>query len=211
MTILFLSKYICFSWVFFDYTNEQKGIIIKKFFLLNLLFIYTFSCADCYFGCDNIYRDIDTDYSKLMIMLKEDGYQINDLPVGCKINDKKELKVVYIDKDSEKLTLSIVLSKLEPYLNNDEWGKIKVELYDQMKIENTLNYGAYEVLKSSHSADLRCSSFQVGKSNLIYCTYGKDKKLPPRWKEVYKDLGIGEKIIFQKIPNIGTKIAHMCK
>ena len=152
-----------------------------------LLLVPNISSADCYFGCDTIHRNLSTDYAKLIGDFEGSGFSIKkdnkNNKTLCNINDKNELEMLYVEKNTNNDILMVTYGQFSPpkTVGSTSWEKIVPGLWNFTKMKKTLNFGVMGIANNL-SEDQRCFGTIMGSSDdklgATVCVYGKHENLP---------------------------------
>ncbi len=171
-----------------------KMIICFVFFV----FITDIASADCYFGCDSISRNLSTDYAKLSRVFERSGFSAKkdqNSNTMCKINDKNELEVLYVEKNTKDNVLIVGYSQFSPpkTVGSAKWEKMPPSLWNVTKIQKTLNFGIIGI-KDSLSEDQRCVGGviegSIGESGAVVCVYDEYEDLPVTLERLRREMSI---------------------
>ncbi|QYZ66499.1 MAG: hypothetical protein HPY30_11165 [Gammaproteobacteria bacterium (ex Lamellibrachia satsuma)] len=167
-------------------------------FIMSLL-VPSISSADCYFGCDTIYRNLSTDYAKLIEGFKGSGFSVKqdnrNSKTLCNINDKNELEILYVERNTDNDVLITTYSQFSPpkTVGSTSWVQVSPGLWNIMKIQKTLNFGVMGIT-NNQSGDQRCTGGMVsgskGEFGALVCVYGKHENLPVSLTRMRKEIGL---------------------
>jgi len=160
---------------------------MRNIMLIGLVLIYGVSLANanCFlFGCDDIKRDIDTDYNKIYKKISGHKKVFKKQKYYCDKRKEDEINVFSIEKNREEELLIINFSEYKKnQFNSTQYDPVNPNTKIAVEIMLKLDFGILGAEGDGISADKRCryqefKGFFNSVVSVFVCSYGKNAKLP---------------------------------